>query len=121
MADHEHHAQTVKAVGARRLGLAGHAAFETYSVLSRLPAPLRRTPRAIKNLLARDFPHSRFLSAGGALALLGRLPDLGITGGAVYDALVAATAAEHSVTLATRDRRAVATYRALDIDFEYLA
>jgi predicted nucleic acid-binding protein len=120
VADHEHHAQTVKAVGARRLGLAGHAAFETYSVLSRLPAPLRRTPRAIQDLLTRDFQHSRFLSAGGAVALLGRLPDLGITGGAVYDALVAATAAEHGVTLATRDRRAVTTYRALDIDFEYL-
>jgi predicted nucleic acid-binding protein len=38
----------------------------------------------------------------------------------VYDALVAATAAEHRITLATRDRRAAETYRALDIDFELI-
>jgi predicted nucleic acid-binding protein len=120
MADQQHHAQTAKAVGDRRLGLAGHAVFETYSVLCRLPAPLRRTPRAIRDLLARDFPYSRFLSADGAGALLDRLPSLGITGGAVYDALVAAAAAEHGITLATRDQRAVATYRSLDVHFDYI-
>ena len=37
-----------------------------------------------------------------------------------YDALVAATAAEYGITLATRDRRAAETYRALDIDFELI-
>jgi predicted nucleic acid-binding protein len=35
-------------------------------------------------------------------------------------ALVAATAAEHGITLATRDRRAAETYRALDVDFELI-
>ena len=35
-----------------------------------------------------------------------------------YDALVAAAAAEHGITLATRDRRAADTYRALDTAFE---
>jgi len=29
-----------------------------------------------------------------------------------------AAAAEHGITLATRDRRAAETYRALDVDFE---
>jgi predicted nucleic acid-binding protein len=120
VADHEHHATTVKAVGQRRLGLAGHAAFETFSVLSRLPAPLRRTPRTVSELLARNFPSSRFLSASQAQALLARFADLGIAGGAVYDALVAAAAAEHSVTLVTRDRRAAAIYQALDVDFELI-
>ncbi len=37
-----------------------------------------------------------------------------------YDALVAATAAEYGITLATRDRRAAETYRSLDIDFELI-
>lgn len=37
--DHTHHRATMDAIGARRLGLAGHAAFETFSVLSRLPGP----------------------------------------------------------------------------------
>src|SRR5664279_5002978 len=41
--DHEAHAATLEAVRGRRLGLAGHAWFETYSVLTRLPHD--RVPR----------------------------------------------------------------------------
>ncbi|MDP8969413.1 MAG: hypothetical protein M3N52_02720 [Actinomycetota bacterium] len=44
--DHEAHEDAWQAVRGARLGLAGHAAFETFSVLTRLPAPLRRTPGA---------------------------------------------------------------------------
>ncbi|MDQ3537526.1 MAG: hypothetical protein M3415_01820 [Actinomycetota bacterium] len=47
--------------------------------------------------------------------LLARLPGLGIAGGAVYDALVGATAAEHGWPLATRNRQALDTYRALEV------
>jgi predicted nucleic acid-binding protein len=118
VAAHEHHHSTRKAIGNRTCGLAGHAAFETFSVLTRLPPPNRRTPAAVAQLLAHNFPDSVFLSAEGAQRLHSRLALLGISGGAVYDALVAATAAEHGITLATRDRRAADTYRALDIDFE---
>jgi predicted nucleic acid-binding protein len=89
-------------------------------VLTRLPAPSRRTPNAVAQLLAHNFPGSRFLSADGAQRLHGRLAKLGIAGGAVYDALVAAAAAEHGIRLATRDRRAAETYRALDVDFELI-
>jgi len=74
----------------------------------------------VARLLAHNFPGSRFLSAQDAQRLHARLAPLGIAGGAVYDALVAATAAEHGITLATRDRRAAETYRALDIDFELI-
>jgi predicted nucleic acid-binding protein len=119
-AGHEHHRATRKAIGGRSCGLCGHAAFETFSVLTRLPPPNRRTPSAVARLLAHNFPASRFLSAQAAERLQARLASLGIAGGAVYDALVAAAAAEHGITLATRDRRAVETYRALDIDFELL-
>jgi toxin FitB len=119
-AGHEHHRGTRMAVADRSCGLAGHAAFETFSVLTRLPPPNRRTPAAVAELLAHNFPGSLFLSAQGAGRLHARLASLGIAGGAVYDALVAATAAEHGITLATRDRRAAATYRALDIDFELI-
>ena len=120
-AGHEHHRATRKAIGDRTCGLCGHAAFETFSVLTRLPPPNRRTPHAVARLLAHNFPGSRFLSARGAERLHARLASLGIAGGAVYDALVAAAAAEHGITLATRDRRAAETYRALDIDFELLS
>lgn len=118
--DHEHHQATVDAVGDRRLGLAGHAAFETLSVLTRLPPPLRRTPRAVGQILARNFPASCFLSSRSGEALLGRLSLLDIAGGAVYDALVGAVAVEHQLRLATRDRRAIGTYRALNVDIEVL-
>jgi predicted nucleic acid-binding protein len=119
-AGHESHHSTKDAVSGRSCGLSGHAAFETFSVLTRLPPPNRRTPHAVARLLAHNFPGSRFLSAQGAERLHARLASLGIAGGAVYDALVAAAAAEHGITLATRDRRAAETYRALDIDFELI-
>jgi predicted nucleic acid-binding protein len=86
----------------------------------RLPSPNRRTPTAVARLLAHNFPGSRFLSAQAAQRLHARLASLGIADGAVYDALVAAAAAEHRITLATRGRRAAETYRALDIDFELI-
>jgi predicted nucleic acid-binding protein len=115
VADHEHHETTLRALGDRRLGLAGHAAFETFSVLTRLPPPARRTPAAVARLLAAGFPYNRFLGAKAAAALLRDLHVLGIAGGAVYDALIGAAANEHGLVLATRDKRALETYRALNV------
>lgn len=120
VADHAHHEGTSEALRNRRLGLAGHAAFETFSVLTRLPPPARRTPAAVARLLAANFPESRHLSAEGAAALVDRLADRPIAGGSVYDALVAAAAAEHHLVLVTRDRRAVDTYRAVGVELEVL-
>ncbi|RHW25996.1 hypothetical protein D0Z08_16850 [Nocardioides immobilis] len=42
----------------------------------------------------------------------------GIGGGAVYDALVAATAAEHGMVLLSRDRRARSTYDAIGVRYQ---
>jgi predicted nucleic acid-binding protein len=120
VADHEHHDATFGALASRRLGLAGHAAFETFSVLTRLPPPARRTPATVARLLTASFPHSRFLGAEAAVALLAELQNAEIAGGAVYDALVGAVANEHRLTLATRDRRALETYRVLDVRVELL-
>lgn len=121
VSDHEHHDATFEALSGRRLGLAGHAAFESFSVLSRLPPPARRTPATIARLLTANFPESKFLSSSGAAALLARLESLGIAGGSVYDALVGAAAAEHQGVLVTRDRRALPVYRALDVEVEILS
>jgi hypothetical protein len=110
----------LEAVGDRRTGLSGHAAFETLSVLTRLPPPARRAPDVVARLLEDNFPKNCYLSAPGARSLLARLPTLGIAGGAIYDALVGAAAAEHDIALATRDRRALETYRLLDVDVELL-
>ncbi len=119
--DHDHHEEVRRRIGDLRLGLAGHAAFETFSVLTRLPPPARRTAAAVTRLLAANFPGSRFLGAQAAVELLGELDALGVSGGAVYDALVGGAAREHGFRLATRDRRALETYRALDIGVELLA
>ncbi len=120
VADHEHHDAITKAVGRRRLGLAGHAAFETFSVLTRLPPPARRGPVVVARLLGANFPATRFLGARATAALLAELGKAGIAGGAVYDALVGAAAREHGLVLGTRDHRALDTYRALEVTVELI-
>src|SRR5271170_3190866 len=76
--DHEHHAETLRVIGNRSLGLAGHAAFETLSVLTRLPPPARRSPEVVVRLLKANFPSIKYLSTSGAAALLPKLASLGI-------------------------------------------
>jgi predicted nucleic acid-binding protein len=120
VADHAHHQAVFAALKGRRLGLAGHAAFETFSVLTRLPPPARLTPAAAHRVLQTNFPHTRFLGPDRAADLLASLPAYGITGGSVYDALVASAAKEHGIVLATSDRRAIQTYRALDVDHQLI-
>jgi predicted nucleic acid-binding protein len=74
----------------------------------------------VARLLASTFPDSRFLGAEAGKALLDRLESQRIAGGSVYDALVAAAANEHGCSLATRDRRALGTYRALEARVEVI-
>lgn len=116
--DHEFHAAALAAVRGRRLGLAGHAWFETYSVLTRLPAGLRRSPGDAVRLLSRNFPAPGFLGEAEALALGSELARLGIAGGSVYDALVGAAARQHGVTLVSGDARARSVYEALGVEVE---
>lgn len=121
VAGHEAHSRVVKGLAGLTLGLSGHAAFETFSVLTRLPPPKRRSPSAVARLIGANFPESRFLGAQSTSRLLEELAALGIAGGSVYDALVAAAAAEHNLPLVTRDQRAVGTYRALNVRLEIVA
>jgi len=120
LADHEAHDATTAALAGRQLGLAGHAAFETWSVLTRLPGARRLSPGDAGRLLAVDFAHSRQLGAGQATALLAALPSLRLSGGSVYDALVGAVAVEHDLELVSRDRRAQATYSRLGVRLRLL-
>lgn len=113
---HRAHAATLAALPQRDLGLAGHAAFETFSVLTRLPEPARLSPAAASEVIRHNFPSTRYLTPGRADELLSRLGKLRVTGGAVYDALVGAAALAHGCRLVTRDRRAVPTYRDLGVD-----
>lgn len=120
VADHEHHEATFSALAGRRLGLAGHAAVETYSVLTRLPGRRRLTPAAAGRLLTTNFPHTKHLGAAQAEALFAALSHHRLAGGAVYDALVGAAAVQHGLVLASRDRRAAQTYHRLGVRLELL-
>ena len=95
----------------RGLGLVEHCALETYSVLTRLPAPHRAPGEVVREFLKARFPQP-FLRLGAAAYrdFLSALPDRAVTGGAAYDALVAATAADRGAELVSCDRRAVVIY-----------
>lgn len=116
LADHDAHVETLEAVRGLRLGLSGHAWFETFSVLTRLPPGARRSPRDVQAILEHDFPATRHLGADAAAGLAPELAHLGIAGGSVYDALVAAAARSAGLPLLSRDRRALPVYQALKVD-----
>jgi predicted nucleic acid-binding protein len=120
VAGHEAHSSSMHACEGMVLGLAGHAWFETFSVLTRLPGTARRGAGEVQRLLEHNFPRSRFLDARTQQSLGRRLVDAGIAGGAVHDALVGAVAAHHGLPLLSRDRRAVETYRKLDVEVRLL-
>lgn len=117
---HDAHEATFGALADHELGLAGHAAFETHSVLTRTPPPHRVTAAAAARLISRNFPHSRFLSERAAAALLAELSGSQFAGRAVYDALVGAAAREHSLILVSRDHRASEIYRLLGVEVQLL-
>jgi hypothetical protein len=70
VASHRDHESTFAALAGRRLGLCGHAAFESFSVLTRLPAAQRLPPPVARRLLEANFPETRQLSGAGASKLL---------------------------------------------------
>lgn len=115
---HAAHRPCRRAVVTRRPALAGHATFETYAVLTRLPVPLRLTGPQAEKVLRQAFPEGCWLDPEAARLLLSRLPDGHIVGGSVYDALVAEAARVDGRILLTRDRRAERTYRAVGVPYD---
>ncbi len=100
----------------RTVALSGHAAAETYAVLTRLPGDVRVAPTDAARLLSERFARTLLLTPETTAQLPHRLADLQIAGGAVYDAMVALAALEHDAQLATRDARAKATYERIGVD-----
>jgi hypothetical protein len=117
---HEAHSVCRRALVERRPALAGHATFETYSVLTRLPLALRLSAGQAAAVLAAAFPEDCWLDATGTRDLRERLADLGIVGGSVYDALVGQASVTNRRTLLTRDRRAERTYRSLGVEYQFV-
>jgi predicted nucleic acid-binding protein len=110
---HEAHGDVVRWWNGRDVALSGHALAETYAVLTRLPGDLRVDPDDAARLLRERFAKPLVLGAKEAARIPDTLTRLGIAGGAVYDALVGLAAVAHDADLATRDRRAKATYEAV--------
>lgn len=117
-ASHSAHRQCVNALKGRSASLAGHAAFETFAVLTRLPGQLQVTAGDALDALQGAFPDTCWLNARQQSALLARLGQTGITGGMTYDALVGEAARVNSRVLLTRDRRALGTYEFLGVRYE---
>jgi len=116
----EHHEAAIRALGDIR-DLVAHVELETYSVLTRLPEPLRMEPKLVARYLREDYPGERMvLGEAERQELLERFAQLSIAGGATYDGIVAATAAHHGRRLISCDHRAASTYDRLGVEVTYL-
>jgi predicted nucleic acid-binding protein len=117
---HEHHAAARRVLD-RGVRLIDHCALETYSVLTRLPAPHRSPAPIVAAFLEQRFPEPflRLDTPRHREFVLG-LAARNITGGATYDALVAATAAANHADLVTCDSRAATVYEAYGIQFRLI-
>lgn len=119
-ASHTAHRSCVDALSGRTVALAGHAAFETLSVLTRLPGPTAVTPTDALTALRAAFPEPCWLDREQQDRLLTTLGSTGIGRGRVYDALVGEAARVNEQLLLTRDRRAISTYDFLGIRYELI-
>jgi predicted nucleic acid-binding protein len=118
---HVAHDAAVEAMAAERPSLIAHVAFETTAALSRMPEGQRLAPAVVLEWLERRFGDAWLaLPAADSRSALRTAVERGIRGGALYDALVAATAAHHDHRLLSADRRAASTYAALNVDVVYI-
>jgi toxin FitB len=120
LADHDAHDVAEEAL-AKSASTIAHVASETYSVLTRLPAPLRLDAEIAARIVDERLPRSRVtLDADAHASAPATLASAHISGGSTYDGLIALTALEHDLELISRDRRAARTYRALGLRFQLL-
>ena len=117
---HDAHERTVNILdGDSRLIV--HVAFEASSVLSRMPEGQRMEAAIVVDALERDFPEPWLaLDHDEQRACLRRAVDAGVSGGALYDALIAGTAAKHGAALISADRRAQSTYEAMGVATKFV-
>lgn len=98
-----------------------HVAFETVSALSRMPQGRRVAPIVVLEAIQRGFPAPWLsIDADRSREALQRAVAAGVRGGALYDALIAATAGGHGAKMLSADRRALATYHAMGVEVLFL-
>jgi predicted nucleic acid-binding protein len=118
VSDHSAHERTIAQLPQGSLGLSGHAVFETFSVITRLPNH-RVSPAMAHTLISENFPRS--IAYRATLEDLDEISRASLAGGQVYDALVALAARSVDRTLLTRDERAMPTYLAMGVDVVLLS
>ena len=117
---HPAHATALEIVNAGAT-LPAHAALETYSVLTRLPAPHRARPAEVLRFLRESFTGDWLTLPGSLVArLMQEMVDRGIAGGSTYDGLIGGAARSAGARLYTRDLRAKSTYDVLGVDVTYV-
>ena len=117
---HEGHASAA-AVLTRAPRIPAHVVIETFSVLTRLPPPHRAPADLVQAFLAGRFGDAPLvLPPRGHMALIEMASREGLTGGAIYDALIAATVLHAGATLVTRDQRARITYDRVRVPYDFL-
>ena len=119
---HENHAVAVAAI-ARIDVVIAHCLLETYSVLTRFPAPHRMAADVVAKYLHSAFGHHPIvaLPANDHRKLVAACAAQGLSGGTIYDAAIAATTIHAGAKLLTLDGRARPTYVALGADHELLS
>jgi predicted nucleic acid-binding protein len=97
-------------------------ALEAYAVLTRLPPPHRASAAVVRDFLARAFPETWLALPDDAWpGLLDTMRDLGVMGGASYDAVIGLTVAHHRRGLLTLDLRARRTYDLVGVRTRFLS
>ncbi len=120
LSDHPAHTAAADALAHCKTTIA-HVAAETYSVLTRLPAPHRVDANTAAAVLDKRLPATyATLDASTYAKAPSRLAAASVSGRATYDGLIALTAMEHDLELFTRDYRAERTYRALNVPYQLL-
>jgi predicted nucleic acid-binding protein len=117
---HAAHGASARAERSLHPALAGHAAWETFSVLTRMPGQLAVDAPTAAEVIARTFPEVCWLAPDAAQALFTRLGTIGLVGGAVYDALIGEATRTNGRRLLTRDLRARRTYDLLGVGYEFI-
>lgn len=103
----------------RKPRLPAHSVLEAYSTLTKMPPPFRASPHSVLEYLRALLSEPVLtLAAADLPRLVEQAVEGGVIGGAIYDALIAATAKRAGATLLTRDRRALRTYQAVGAEAE---
>jgi len=117
---HPLHEVAAGALSRQVTALPAHVLVETYSVLTRLPTPHRMSPEDAGQALSALRFEVITLPGNAHGELVTTLARAGVRGGAIYDALVGATARHHGLTLITADRRARPVYELAEVEVSML-